>query len=217
MHAASTVIGKPIKSVYPVVNGPIDMNIKILNTTFKPRGSRSRHDITIMWSGGNTIGSSWKPCHCVPLIPHTVFLSVDKLYRLASTQTPTYTCIPPGVKQNVYFVIDDTSNRQRRLLKKCSEYPDDCGAWRQGGNSTKPAYFIRSAQNSLHFVTYRAGIYGNMSKGNFVPLDLQPDPSTIVVAYRKYSISVRNSSYKKRVTWFYSKPNLKLYFFTMLK
>ena len=72
MHAASTVIGKPIKSVYPVVNGPADMNIKILNTTFKPRGSRSRHDITIMWSGGNTIGSFWKPCHFVPLIPHTV-------------------------------------------------------------------------------------------------------------------------------------------------
>jgi hypothetical protein len=60
MHAASTVIGKPIKSVYPVVNGPADMNIKILNTTFKPRGSRSRHDITVMWSGGNTIGAFWK-------------------------------------------------------------------------------------------------------------------------------------------------------------
>ena len=84
-------------------------------------------------------------------------------------------------------------------MKKCSEYPDDCGAWRQGGNSTKPAYFIRSAQNSLHFVTYRAGIYGKMSKGNFVPLGLQPDSSTIVVAYR-------NSSYKKRVTWFNSEP-----------
>ena len=75
-----------------------------------------------------------------------------------------------------------------------------------GGNSTKPAYFIRSAQNALHFVTYRAGIYGKMSKDNFVPLDLQPDSSTIVVAYRKYSISTRNSSYKKRVTWFNSEP-----------
>ena len=66
------LLGKPIKSVYPVVNGPADMNIKILNTTFKLRGSRSRHDITIMWPGGNTIDSFWKPCHFVPLIPHTV-------------------------------------------------------------------------------------------------------------------------------------------------
>jgi hypothetical protein len=32
MHAASTVIDKPIKSVYSVVNGTADMNIKILNT-----------------------------------------------------------------------------------------------------------------------------------------------------------------------------------------
>ena len=45
-----------------------------------------------------------------------------------------------------------------------------------------------------------------MSKDNCVPLDLQPDSSTIVVAYRKYSISTRNSSYKKRVTWFNSEP-----------
>jgi hypothetical protein len=28
--------------------------------------------IELMWSGGNTIGSFWKPCHFVPLIPHTV-------------------------------------------------------------------------------------------------------------------------------------------------
>ena len=45
-----------------------------------------------------------------------------------------------------------------------------------------------------------------MSKGNFVPLDLQPDSSTIVVAYRKYSKSTRISSYKKQVTWFNSEP-----------
>jgi hypothetical protein len=55
-----------------MINGPADVNIKILNTTFKPFGSRSRHDITIMWSGGNTTGSLWKPYHFVPLIPHTV-------------------------------------------------------------------------------------------------------------------------------------------------
>jgi hypothetical protein len=41
-HAASTVIARPIKSVYPVVNGPSDAYIRIFNTTFKPRGSRSR-------------------------------------------------------------------------------------------------------------------------------------------------------------------------------
>ena len=97
MHAASTVIGKPINFVYPVVNGPADMNIKILNTTFKPRGSRSRHDITIMWSGGNTIGSFWKPCHFVPLIPQAVecsTINIDDYEQFPPLGKEEYTSTP---------------------------------------------------------------------------------------------------------------------------
>ena len=54
-------------------------------------------------------------------------MSVDKLFKVATTQTVD--CIPQGVKENVYFVINDTENRKRRQNKKYSEYPDDCGAW----------------------------------------------------------------------------------------
>ena len=67
-HAASTVIARPIKSVYPVVNGPSDAYIRIFNTTFKPRGSRSRQEISLMWSGGSGVNSFWRPSHFVPLI-----------------------------------------------------------------------------------------------------------------------------------------------------
>lgn len=119
MHAASTVIGKPIKSVYPVVNGPADMNIKILNTTFKPRGSRSRHDITIMWSGGNTIGSFWKPCHFVPLIPHTVecsTINIDDyeqfppLGKEEFTSTPAKSFSVPSVDPDTTINYSDISD-----------------------------------------------------------------------------------------------------------
>ena len=48
----------------------------------------------------------------------TSFLNVDKLYELATSINPTMSVIHPGVKQNVYFVIDDSENRKRRLLKK---------------------------------------------------------------------------------------------------
>lgn len=67
-HAASTVIARPIKSVYPVVNSPSDAYIRILNTTFKPRCSRSRQEISLMWSGGLGVSSFWRPSHFVPLI-----------------------------------------------------------------------------------------------------------------------------------------------------
>ena len=136
----------------------------------------------------------------------TSFFNIDKLYELAQSTPPTMTAIPQGVKQNVYFVIDDTNNRKRRLLKKCSDYSDDCGSWESAKNSTKAMYFIRSSIGTLHYIECRAGIYGKRSKKTFVPFDPQPDPSTILIGYRKYSTLARNSSYKKRVTWFNCEP-----------
>ena len=83
----------------------------------------------------------------------TSFLNVDKLNELATSINPTMSVIPPppppGVKQNVYFDIDDSGNRKRRLLRKHSEYPDDSGAWQQGKNSTKPHYYIKSDETTL--------------------------------------------------------------------
>jgi hypothetical protein len=45
IHAASTVVSRPIKSVYPVANGPVDGYIGILNTTFRPRISKSSNEL----------------------------------------------------------------------------------------------------------------------------------------------------------------------------
>jgi hypothetical protein len=137
----------------------------------------------------------------------TSFLNVDKLYELATSINPTMSVIPPGVKQNVYFDIDDSGNRKRRLLRKHSEYPDDSGAWQQGKNSTKPHYYIKSDE-TLRYVESSGGLYGKRVKKNFIPFDPQPDPSTLVVCWRKYSTLARCPAYKKRVTWFDCEPVL---------
>jgi hypothetical protein len=216
IHVASTVVSRPIKSVYPAANGPVDGYIGILNNTFRPRISKSSNELVIMWTHSNTATSSsnnWAPNHFVPLVPKedasncnpiciddinefpplspngvrspmqsstpikqsfqtdytspqtcdTVsvhsesnnsdqqltnsdsdcnvevtnlslqvdqpyknptinslngpFMSVDKLFKVATTQTPTGDCIPQGVKENAYFVINDTENRIRRQNK----------------------------------------------------------------------------------------------------
>lgn len=68
IHAASTVVKRPVKSVYPVVNGPADKYIGILNTTFKPRNSKSRNDIVVMWTHTSNVDGShrnWTPNHFV--------------------------------------------------------------------------------------------------------------------------------------------------------
>ena len=66
--AASTVIKRNIQSVYPVVNGPTDKYISILNTCFKPRVNKSQGDVTIMWTHTSNKSSHWTPNHFVPLI-----------------------------------------------------------------------------------------------------------------------------------------------------
>ena len=52
--------------------------------------------------------------------------------------------IPKGVKENVFFVLNDEYNAKRRADGKNSSYADDCGAWMQGKNITKPEYFLKT-------------------------------------------------------------------------
>ena len=74
LHATSNVIKKPIKSVYPVVNGLVDGYIGILNTTLIPRikAKKPSREIVIMWTNCQTSTSqncNWTPNHFVPLVP----------------------------------------------------------------------------------------------------------------------------------------------------
>jgi len=313
IHALSSVISHPIKSVYPVVNGSVDGYIGILNTIFKPRVQKSRKELAVMWShekNGASDNCNWIPNHFVPLIckeqvfsnvtfididdeeefpplspkanvsvevnsdtdstvpdiqvddttsemsspkstnitadlpnesgqtddifessnlditnlsdnvqhPYQnptenslsgTFLSVDKLFNIALNQAPCGLAIPRGIKENVYFVLDDKENRERRLNKKQSEYPDDCGAYDSKKNSTKTNYYVRNASNYLSFVEKMNGSFCKEVKKSYVVMDPQPDPSTIVTVKRKYSCLGRDNNYKKkRVTWFECDPEI---------
>jgi hypothetical protein len=53
-------------------------------------------------------------------------VSSDKFFQSAQRQKPIGQYIPPGIKENVFFVIDDTYNYQRHLSKNQSEYPAFC-------------------------------------------------------------------------------------------
>lgn len=73
------------------------------------------------------------------------FKSVEQLLYIASSMEPTHSTIPQGIRQNVLFVLNDTENTKRCLLKKKqSEYTDDCGGWDSEINSTKTNYYTRN-------------------------------------------------------------------------
>jgi hypothetical protein len=83
------------------------------------------------------------------------------------------------LNKTCFFVIDDTDNRNRQQLYKYSEYPDDCGAWQQGKNSTKTNVFIKSGE-ILSFVVTRGDMYSKIFRNTFVPLNPQYDPTSVV-------------------------------------
>ncbi|MES1921772.1 hypothetical protein MHBO_003303 [Bonamia ostreae] len=70
MHACASVISRSIKSVYPPVNGILDLSVSILNTVFPPRGLKSRHTVTLLWFNCSLshIPGKWSPNHFVPLL-----------------------------------------------------------------------------------------------------------------------------------------------------
>ncbi|XP_033096396.1 vertnin-like isoform X1 [Anneissia japonica] len=71
MHAAASVLERPIISIYPPLNGLVDNCFVILNKHFTPRTSSTKRPIRIMWTVFGSSGSTgtWTPNHFVPLLP----------------------------------------------------------------------------------------------------------------------------------------------------
>ena len=70
--ALSTVVGNPIRSVYPHVNGPNDKTPSILNKVFSTDENKHRNNICVMWSRlGPFRGTTWTPNHFVPVLQQT--------------------------------------------------------------------------------------------------------------------------------------------------
>ena len=73
--AAATVIGQPIRSVYPPRNGLMDLDFMALNRIFYPRGDQpaavKSPSVVVMWSRMLNLGEQWAPDHFVPLVPRS--------------------------------------------------------------------------------------------------------------------------------------------------
>lgn len=50
--------------------------------------------------------------------------------------------VPLGIKNNVYMLLDNTLNSQKRSNGKPSRFDDACGAWSSNG-STKKYHYVK--------------------------------------------------------------------------
>ena len=67
--------------------------------------------------------------------------------------------IPTGYKDNIYCVLDNTSNVSRRQNSKYSNYSDDCGALDTHSGRTNKIDFIILPGNILKWTIKKEGVF----------------------------------------------------------
>lgn len=159
------------------------------------------------YSGGDDADDMFAPSDVLRAVggtplPTDKTMSIrDMIPLLIDTTTLPLAQIPSGVKENVYFLIDNTRNVDRRKENKKCEFWDDCGAWEPNGSSPKSYYNSHNLKN----IFLRNGQYcvacQVTKKTTYVPLEPQPSPDKILEVYRYYTALRACPSYRRRITW----------------
>ena len=90
------------------------------------------------------------------------FLAAEKVINILISKDSETDCLyselPKGRKENVYFVVDNSENINRRNGGGKSKFQDDCGAWSHS-SSTKKHYVFENGspvylelKNTIYFV-----------------------------------------------------------------
>ncbi len=140
-------------------------------------------------------------------LPDGRFMGLNEILRLLTHTENPLPNIPCGIKENVYFMVDNSQNRERSHQGLCSRFPDDCRGWGTNGTAAKYFYLIEDGGRLARIADKRsAGLgycyerYENKTT-KFVPLKPQPVPEKVLLVKRNYSEFRSFKGYKRRVTW----------------
>ena len=113
--------------------------------------------------------------------------------------------IPVGIKENVYYVMDNNLNLENRSNKKRSTFSDDCGVWDSSTGASPKSYYLLHDNGDLTLTFLKNGLYCHKKRVNkkteYLPMTPQPDKNQIVVIHRYYATLKASEKYNKRVTW----------------
>lgn len=129
------------------------------------------------------------------------FLDLRSIITLIYNAKNILNQIPTGRKENVFFLINDESNSQRKTRGFNSQHYDDCGAWKSHGSVT---HFLDTADGQKALVILKEGSYfwskGKGPTRTFEKVEPQPTENMVMKVHRYYSQSVSDKSYKRRIT-----------------
>ena len=113
------------------------------------------------------------------------FLDVSDSVRILEdfTNSVLESC-PRGVKEDLFFIVDNQANSQRRKDGLHSQFWDDCGSWIGGGPSNR-SFYLRGPGNGLKKVVLKNGAFCWERSRNkstvFIPLVPQPNEGSFLL------------------------------------
>ena len=140
-------------------------------------------------------------------IPKNKFLDTNKIIdKLSSfSENEVLKEMPRCKKENVYFLLDNSENIEKKEKGYNMEFWDNCGTWASKSLSVKTTFFA-NFNGRVRSVLEKESVYGIEIKKKFTPLEPQPDKSEIFVLKRYYGTLARDNNYKKRISWFEHMP-----------
>ena len=140
------------------------------------------------------------------VLPNGAFLEIDELMMLfENDDSEIYKSIPPGLKENCFFMINNTNNHERRIKGKASAYYDDCGTWDDSGCSPTSLFLRDKNGRNFRNIVKRNDLYCIMRHTNRkrtpIPINPQPDVQNVITVHRSYAKLKSSPDYRRRVTW----------------
>ena len=141
---------------------------------------------------------------CGPL--NGSFLEVNAMIKLLQQSEKCLEKIPSGLKENVYFVVKNENNFDRRKNGQNSRFSDDCGVWQSDRGGSPISYFLILPSGELKGVVKRKNegyCFKRKSKGQYYYVKLNPQPldSELIELHRYYAKLKKDLTYEKRVSW----------------
>ena len=142
--------------------------------------------------------------HCGTL--NGTFMDVNNLVKVLQESDKCLETIPTGLKENVYFVVKNEDNFDRRKNGQNSRFSDDCGVWNGDKGTSPTSYFIILPSGELKGVVKRKDegfCFKKKSKGKYQYIKLNPQPldSELIELHRYYAKLKIDATYQKRVSW----------------
>ena len=106
--------------------------------------------------------------------------------ELLPVDEPVLDKVPLGLKDNVYFLVDNSCQISRQENKRENDFSDDCGAWKSG---TKYLYRVNQLgeKTLLHL---KQGVYCVEkrvdNKSVYIPVVEQPTENKLHLIHRQY-------------------------------